>query len=74
MAMIGRWTCRHFAQSTSEGVPALLRRVADSVESLGEVSVQDITYQAEITEDGDTRHTMTVYFHEGEGADSSDAG
>ncbi len=70
--------CRYFAQANPKGegqgnVPALLRRGADSVESLGIVSVQDITFETEVTEDG-SWHSMTVYFHQGDiYADSEDA-
>jgi hypothetical protein len=43
------WTSSHFSQSNPAGegqgdVPALLRRVADSVEALGDVQVADITF------------------------------
>ena len=38
----------------------LLRRVADTIEGLGPVEVQDITFTAQITEDGDWPQ-MTVY-------------
>jgi hypothetical protein len=61
------WTIRNFAQSNPKGegqgdVPELLRRVARSIEELGDVSVQDITFGTEITEDGPWQH-LTVYFH-----------
>lgn len=57
----------HFAQSNPTGtgqgdVPALLRRVADSIEGLGNVQVQDITFSSEVTADEDDL-TMTVYYH-----------
>lgn len=63
---IERWSIFHFSQSNPAGpgqsdVPALLRRVADSVEALGEVTVQDIVFHDEVTEDG-TWPSMTVYF------------
>ena len=56
----------HFSQSNPEGagqddVPALLRRVADSIEALGDVEVFDITYSVEVT-DGDDRPSVTVYY------------
>jgi hypothetical protein len=65
---IGQWTVRHFSQANPAGpgqddVPGLLRRVADSIEGLGAVEVQDITYSGE-----DDRPTMTVYFHEQDAA------
>ena len=61
------WTVRRFSQSNPAGrgegyVPALLRRVADSIESLGDVRVNDITFHAESTA-GEEDLTMTVYYH-----------
>lgn len=49
------WTCRHFSQANAKGegqgdVPALLRRVADSIESMGTVRVQDTAFHTEVTE------------------------
>jgi len=60
------WTIFHFSQSNPGGpgqgdVPALLRRVADSVEALGEVIVEDITFSTEPT-DEERDLTMTVYY------------
>jgi hypothetical protein len=57
----------HFAQSNPSGagqgfVPALLRRVADSIEALGDVDVQDITFSSVPTGEEDDL-TMTVYYH-----------
>lgn len=68
--MTESWTCRHFAQRNPEGdgqgdVPALLRRVADSIEALGVVSVQDVVFHTEVTAEGPW-HGMTVYFHDGD--------
>lgn len=63
-----KWSMvHHFAQSNPTGpgqgyVPALLRRVADSIEALGDVDVQDITFSTEVTGDEDDL-TMTVYYH-----------
>jgi hypothetical protein len=60
------WTVNHFSQSNPQGpgqgdVPALLRRVADTIESLGDVQVQDITFHSEPTgEEDDLR--LTVYY------------
>lgn len=64
-AEIGSWTVRHFSQANPKGpgqedVPALLRRVANTIEGLGPVEVQDITFCSEPTPDGPR---MTVYFH-----------
>ena len=60
-----QFTAFHFSQSNPEGagqgsVPALLRRVADSIESLGEVQVLDITFSSSSTADEDDP-TVTVY-------------
>jgi len=61
------WTCNYFSQSNpsgaSQGDPvALLRRLADSIEAMGEVWVQDIVYQVE---QGDREESLafTVYYH-----------
>jgi len=61
-----QWSVFHFSQSNPAGhgqddVPALLRRVADSVERLGEVDVLDITFRTAPGESGDDL-TMTVYY------------
>ena len=70
--MTESWTIRHFSQANPKGpgqdnVPALLRRLADSVDELGKVEVQDITFETEITEHGNWC-SMTVYFHPAEDA------
>ncbi len=62
-----QWTMFHFSQSNTEGagqddVPALLRRIADSIEALGDVDVFDITYSVETT-DGADRPSMSVYYN-----------
>lgn len=62
------WMVEHFAQANPEGeeqgnVPALLRRVADSIEQLGVVDVQDVVFHGELDEEAEDRPTMTVYFH-----------
>jgi hypothetical protein len=59
----------HFSQSNPEGigqndVPALLRRLAKSIDSLGEVTVQDISFENEVTDIG-LWPSMTVYFQYG---------
>jgi hypothetical protein len=62
-----KWTMFHFSQSNPDGegqgdVAALLRRVADSLDALGDVIVEDVTFSAEPT--GDERDlTVTVYYH-----------
>jgi len=60
------WTVEHFSQANLSGpkqadVPLLLRRVAGSLEALGAVDVQDITFHTEVTADGPW-HSITVYF------------
>lgn len=62
------WTIRHFSQANPAGegqqnVPALLRRVATSVEELGDIDVQDVVFHSEVDDEGDDWPTMTVYFH-----------
>ena len=53
-------------------MPALLKRVAASIEDLGPVEVQDIVFHMELDVEGDEWPSMTVYFHEpsSEGADA----
>lgn len=51
------------AQPEGDGqgdVAALLRSVADSIESLGDVSVQDVVLHTEVTGEG-PRHGVAVY-------------
>jgi len=60
------WTALHFSQSNPAGagqgdVAALLRRVADSLDGLGDVTVQDITFHSNVT-DGEDDLAMTVYY------------
>jgi hypothetical protein len=62
------WTVRHFSQTNPVGpgrddVPALLRRIADTVQELGPVEVQDIVFHRDLDEDGEWCPLMTVYFH-----------
>ncbi|MFI5649233.1 hypothetical protein [Kitasatospora sp. NPDC051705] len=61
------WTIRHFSRAKPAGpgcdsMPALLRRLADSIEELGPVEVQDVVIESEMTEHGPWR-SGTVYFH-----------
>jgi hypothetical protein len=61
------WAVKHFSQANPAGphqgdLAALLRRVADSVEALGKVSVQDLVLHTEVTADGDWP-SLTVYYH-----------
>jgi hypothetical protein len=65
--MEDRWTISHFSQSNPKGagqgdVAALLRRVADSVDELGDVQVQDVILRSEVT-DGEDDLSVTVYYH-----------
>ncbi|MEV4561939.1 hypothetical protein AB0K51_33855 [Kitasatospora sp. NPDC049285] len=57
----------HFSQANPAGpgcddVPALLRRLADSIEALGPVDVQDVVVHWEVTEHGPWP-AGTVYYH-----------
>jgi hypothetical protein len=57
---------RHFSQSNPDGpgqrdVPALLRRVADTIEEFGDIVVQDIVFQDPLSLD-DNDLAITVYF------------
>ncbi|MFD0147808.1 hypothetical protein ACWGQ4_18855 [Streptomyces sp. NPDC055721] len=61
------WTVRHFSQANPSGpgcdnVPALLRRLADTIEALGPVEIQDLVFHEEMTEHGSWR-SGTVYYH-----------
>jgi len=62
------WTVLHFSQSNPSGegqgdVAALLRRVADSIERYGDITVEDITFHYELT-DGEDDLRITVYYHD----------
>ena len=62
------WTASHFSQSNPVGegqgsVPALLRRVADSIEHLGIVQVLDITFKSSpVDTETEDELAMTVYY------------
>lgn len=63
-------TVHHFSHSNPMGpghgdLPALLRRMADTIEELAPADVQDLTFSTEITDDG-PGHRLTVYFHPSE--------
>lgn len=65
---IPQYTISHFSQSNPAGdsqgdVAALLRTVADSIASLGDVAVQDLVLHNEITADG-SWPSITVYYSE----------
>lgn len=49
-------------------VPALLRRVADSIADLGDVDVQDLTFRSEL-DDGEPWPAVTLYYHRREAGD-----
>jgi hypothetical protein len=51
-------------------VAALLRRVADTIETFGEINIQDIAFGTEVTEGGPW-HSLTVYFDPAKGEDAS---
>lgn len=60
------WSARHFSQANpvgpgQEDVPALLRRVATTLESFGAVDVLDLVLHTEVNGDGD-HPSVTVYF------------
>jgi hypothetical protein len=62
------WPVQHFSQANpagggQESVPALLRRVADTLDELGSVvTVQDVVFHSELDDDARWRPTVTVYF------------
>jgi hypothetical protein len=61
-------TVLHFSQSnpTGEGqgdVAALLRRVADTIDGIGDIDVQDVTFKSDVT-DGEDDLMMTVYYYD----------
>jgi hypothetical protein len=61
------WTAQYFAQSNPAGagqgdVAALLRRVAETIDDLGDVDVQDLTFSSAVG-DGEDDLTITVYYH-----------
>jgi hypothetical protein len=60
-------TAEHFSQANPVGpgqddMPSLLRRVAETVEAIGPVGVQDLILHTEVTENGPW-YSLTVYFH-----------
>jgi hypothetical protein len=52
----------HRRVSGQDDVPALLRRVADTIEKRGEIDVMDITFENETTAEGPWP-SLTVYYH-----------
>jgi hypothetical protein len=64
---LAHWKLFSFAQSNPDGprqgdVPALLRRVADTIDSLGDTYVMVITFHAVATADEDDL-LMAVYYY-----------
>lgn len=60
-------TIKHFSQSNPAGdgqgdVAALLRRVAQTIDDLGDVSIEDVTFTSSVTE-GEDDLAMTVYYY-----------
>ena len=63
------WSIEYFSISNPSGanqadVPALLRRVAESLEHHGTVEVQDLVFRNEVV-DGNDWPSVTVYFNRG---------
>jgi hypothetical protein len=52
-------TMNHFTITRTDGVPTLLRKIAEAIERRGDVDVFDITFW--MTYEGDEA-TMTVYY------------
>ena len=55
---VSNWTILHFSQSNPAGagqgdVASLLRRVADSLDGLGDVQVQDVAFRSAVTANED---------------------
>ena len=66
-----RWIVHRFSQANPRGpnqanFPALLRRLAATMEQLGPVDVEDVTFSREVTPDG-PRHRITVYLRPHDG-------
>ena len=58
----------HFSQANpedegQEDVAALLRKLAATIEELGDVEVQDIVFHMQLDDEAKDRPTATVYFH-----------
>jgi len=65
---VGKWSILHFSQANAAGrgqgdVPALLRRVAKSISTLGPVTIQDIAFHNEMDDDGNDCPYITVYYY-----------
>lgn len=70
------FTAYHFLQANPEddpnqgSIPLLLRRVADTIEEYGDIQVNDILLRTEITDNGDLRPSLKVYYNERSTEDS----
>lgn len=67
MAAHKKHTMFHFSQANPRGVgqdsvPALLRRVAETLDEFGNVQVFDLVLHSEITSDGKNWPSLTVYY------------
>lgn len=67
MAAHKKHTMFHFSQANPRGegqdsVPALLRRVAETLDEFGNVQVFDLVLHSEITPDGEDWPSLTVYY------------
>jgi len=68
---VDEWTVLHFSRSNPSGegqgdVARLLRGVADSLDELGDVQVQDVVFHTDVDADPDQNEddlAMTVYYH-----------
>jgi hypothetical protein len=63
---LGHSLMHHFAQANPKGagqgdVPALLRRVADTLDDIPDADVMDLILHDEITEDG-SWYSLTLYY------------
>jgi hypothetical protein len=64
--MDSEYTCYHFSQNNPFGpdqgdLPALLRRVADSIEELGEIEPLGMVMNVEVSEEG-LLPVVTLYY------------
>jgi hypothetical protein len=62
------WTVLHFSQSNPDGdgqgdVAALLRRVAETIDQLGDIQVEDVAFHCQVT-DGEDDLVTTVYYQD----------
>jgi len=62
----GEWRAYHFSQANLSGsgqadVPALLRRVAATIEGMGAITIMDIVMHNDVNADGDW-YSLTVYY------------